>query len=259
MDTVVPESGVSCPNCGFGRGKASIECARCGIVFEKYRRAREDQSLPLQPQGHSTAPTGRGNILLDLFFHVPPETNPLAFGARALLLGLLTVWGLKLAFASIAGNGAGNSVLHYVNLPFHEAGHVLFKPFGPFVSSIGGTLGQLLMPLVCLLVLLLKTRDPFGAAVALWWLGENFIDIAPYIDDARSLSLPLLGGNYGDSSPYGFHDWEYILTEMDLLAFDHAMARASHLEGALLMAVAVAWGASYLFRQWPAVRSGSFR
>ena len=104
-------------------------------------------------------------------------------------------------------NYANESYMHLVNLPFHEAGHIFFRPFGSFMTSLGGTIGQLLMPLICLSVLLVKTRDTFGAAVTLWWFGQNFFDIAPYINDARSLSLPLVGGNFGHSSPYGFHDW----------------------------------------------------
>jgi hypothetical protein len=38
---------------------------------------------------------------------------------------------------------------------------------------------------------------PFGAAVAIWWAGENLIDVAPYINDARELKLVLLGGKTG--------------------------------------------------------------
>ncbi len=103
------------------------------------------------------------------------------------------IWGGKLVFAGIDSNAAGESLLHLVNLPFHEAGHVIFRPFGRFMTSLGGTLGQLLIPLVCLAILLLKSRDPFGAAVCLWWFGENFLDIAPYLNDARAGVLPLLG------------------------------------------------------------------
>jgi hypothetical protein len=106
----------------------------------------------------------------------------------------------------VASNAAGESFLNLINLPFREARHIFFLPFGEFVTSLRGTLGQLLMPLIATLVLLLQTRDPFGASVALWWFGENFFDIAPYINDARAGQLPLLGGKFGHSSPYGFHD-----------------------------------------------------
>jgi hypothetical protein len=161
----------------------------------------------------------------------------------------MIVWGGKLTFAVIESNAAGESWLHLVNLPFHEAGHVVFRPFGTFITSLGGTLGQLLMPLVCMAVLLLKTRDPFGGTVCFWWFGENFLDLAPYINDARDGVLPLVGGNYGHSSPYGFHDWEYLLTETGLLRYDHLLARVSHGLGSLIMTMAVAWAGWLLYRQ----------
>jgi len=162
---------------------------------------------------------------------------------------VLVIWGLNLIGSSVASNAVGQSFLHMINLPFHEAGHVFFRPFGEFFTSLGGTLGQLLMPLIAMLVLLFKTRDPFGASVALWWFGENFLDIAPYIHDARAGVLPLVGGNFGHSSPYGFHDWEYLLTETGFLHLDHQLAQASHLIGSLIMLLALAWGALLVYRQ----------
>jgi len=101
-----------------------------------------------------------------------------------------------------------------------------------------------------MVVFLIKTRDPFGASVTLWWFGENFIDIAPYINDARSLSLPLIGGNFGYSSPYGFHDWEFILNELGLSHLDHALAGISHFSGSILMTLAYIWGIYILYKQY---------
>lgn len=178
----------------------------------------------------------------------------MAVAAQAALLVALAIWGLALIGSSVESNAAGKSFLHLINLPFHEAGHVFFAPFGDFMQSLGGTLGQLLMPFAALLVLLLKTRDPFGAAVALWWLGENFLDIAPYINDARAGVLPLLGGNVGHAAPYGFHDWEYLLTETGLLHLDHQLAEASHTLGSLIMLLALGWGAAVLFQRVRATR-----
>jgi hypothetical protein len=184
-----------------------------------------------------------------LFLPAPVAHDPLASSVKAVLLAGLALWGLRLIGASVESNAAGASVLHLVNLPFHEAGHIFFRPFGEFMASLGGTLGQLLMPLIATLVLLLRTRDPFGASVGLWWFGQNFLDIAPYINDARAGQLPLLGGNFGHSSPYGFHDWEYILTETGLLHLDHGLAQASHAFGSLIMLLALGWGAVLLYRE----------
>ncbi|MBN2887029.1 MAG: hypothetical protein JXM75_10035 [Chromatiaceae bacterium] len=68
--------------------------------------------------------------------------------------------------------------------------------------------------------------------------------------------LPLIGGNTGQTSPYGFHDWEFLLTETDLLHLDRALGQASHLLGALLMLAALAWGAMLLVRQWRLLADG---
>ena len=192
----------------------------------------------------------RDNSLRRLLLSCPGEANIVLSIGRALILLGMIAWGIKLIFAGIASNASGESPLHLVNLPFHEAGHVIFRPLGQFLTSLGGTLGQLLVPLLCMATLLLKTRDPFGAAVCFWWFGENFLDIAPYMNDARAGQLPLLGGNFGHSSPYGFHDWEYLLTETGLLRYDHVLAGFSHTVGSLMMMLAVAWAGYLLYRQF---------
>jgi hypothetical protein len=168
-------------------------------------------------------------------------------------LFLLSAWSLKFIFASVASNAVGESFLHMVNLVFHEAGHVIFSPFGRFVGTLGGTLGQLLMPTVCLAVLLVRTRDAFGAAVAQWWLAESFMDIAPYINDARALDLILLGGLTGKDVE-GYHDWEVILRKMGLLSMDHILAHASQIIGILLMVSALMWAGANVWIQFSAWR-----
>lgn len=186
----------------------------------------------------------------DLFFHVPERVNPLAFIGRSLLFLIIVIWGIKFICAPMGSyHDASTSFMHMINLPFHEAGHVIFRPFPPLMTSFGGTLAQMLVPLICLFTFLFKSKDPFGASVALWWFGENFLDIAPYIDDARSLTLPLIGGNFGYSSPYGFHDWEFILTELNMLRYDHSIAKTCLWIGAIVMILSFLWGGFVLFMQ----------
>jgi hypothetical protein len=93
-------------------------------------------------------------------------------------------------------------------------------------------------------------QNPFAAAVCFWWLGENFLDLAPYVNDARAGNLPLLGGNFGHSSPYGFHDWEYLLTEIGLIRHDHTLANLSFFVGSLIMIFALIWGGILLYHQY---------
>ncbi len=189
-------------------------------------------------------------MIKDLLFYTKPETSPVIFIGRILFFLLILVWGLIFIFSPQEANKAGESLWHYVNLPFHEAGHIIFRPLGKFIAALGGSLGQLLMPLVCLIVFLIKTRDTFAASFALWWLGENFMDLAPYINDARTLTLPLLGGNTGQTAPYGFHDWEFILKESGLIGCDRFLAVCSNITGIVLMIISFAWGGYLLFQQY---------
>ena len=242
---------MQCPKCGFDTVPQGTECPRCGIIFAKYVKTRDQKPKVIvhETQGTTDA-AGHWEFTKKLLFHVKPEDNPLIFAGRIFTFILLLIWSMKFIFTPMQSHYAMDSFWHLVNLPFHEAGHIFFRPFGRFMTSLGGSLGQLLMPLVCLVVLLIKTRDTFGAAFALWWFGENFLDLAPYINDARSLSLPLLGGNIGRTSPYGFHDWEFILKESGWLEYDHLLANFAHKLGCILMIFALVWAAYFLYKQY---------
>ena len=174
--------------------------------------------------------------------------SPFNYSGRLLLFFILLAWGGKFILSPLESNYAGESFLHLVNLPFHEAGHVFFMPFGRFMMVLGGTLGQILMPLICVATFLVKTRDSFAASVALWWTAENFMDIAPYINDARALELMLLGGVTGQEVEG--HDWEYLLGSFGWLRYDHVLAHLAQWFGITLMALALLWGGVLLVRQY---------
>ncbi len=237
---------MKCPACGFEPGSEQKECPRCGLIFSRYKQRRSENQDKDGAQGQAD-PVGReadsrdDSLISSLLFYVKPRVDSVDFVSRLSFAALMAVWGMVLMFTARDGDGGGFGFWHLVNLPFHEAGHVLFRPFGHFLMSLGGTLGQLAMPLVCMAVFLVKTRDTFAAGFCLWWLGVNFMDLAPYIGDARSLTLPLIGGNVGSSSPYGFHDWEYLLTETGLLAYDTTLAHLSFITGIVLMIAACLW------------------
>lgn len=240
-----------CPKCKFGQDDQHTECPRCGIVFAKYRQLHDAGPCAQRVMQEGEGDEGGLFSFLDrLLFCVEPGVNPLFFWGRVVVFLIILIWGWRFMLAPLESNYAGRSFMHLVNLPFHEAGHILFRPFGAVIRSLGGSLAQLLMPLICLLTLLIKTRDPFGAAVCLWWFSENFMDIAPYINDARSLTMPLLGGNTGLTSPYGFHDWEFILTELGLLKYDRILAQVINNTGIFLMLAALAWAGCLLFIQY---------
>jgi hypothetical protein len=165
-------------------------------------------------------------------------------GALWLILAWLT---LRFATHSVVSNYAGESFLHIVNLVFHEAGHVLFGFLPRFFVVLGGSAMQVLVPLACL-VAFWRRGDRFGTAVAAWWAGQNLVDLAPYINDARDLQLVLLGGRTG--AEVEGHDWEYLLGVLRLMPWDHTLARFAHLVGVLVMVGALTWAALELRRQY---------
>ena len=246
---------IKCPKCSFQPGIQTEECPRCGIIFRKYTNFIKNSSpgVPLKSQTE-TDKIDKASLVKDLFLYVKPDANPLILGARTLFFIIMLIWGLNFILKPMDSGYAMGSFWHLVNLPFHEAGHLVFQPFGRFMTSLGGSLSQLTIPLLCMAAFLLKARDTFGAAFALWWFGENFMDLAPYINDARSLTMPLLGGNTGRTSPYGFHDWEFILKESGLAHYDHALAHFAHRLGTILMIFALVWGGYILYKQYKSLK-----
>jgi hypothetical protein len=148
--------------------------------------------------------------------------------ARRVLSILLLFYGIY----SLSKPGEG-SLLDGVNLAIHETGHIVFGPFGEFIGFAGGTIMQLLFPVV-FVVYFLRRGDRHSASVALWWVGQNCGNVATYIADARAQELPLVGG--------GEHDWFYLLSATGLLERDLRIAHAVRLIGWLLVIGATAWG-----------------
>jgi hypothetical protein len=235
----------ACPKCRTEVNGLAAECLKCGIVFAKYRPPALGTGR-LRARSF-TEPAWR-KAARQWLIESDTTTDSLTFYGRALLWIVLVGWGLKFTVTPLETNYTGESFLHLVNLPFHEAGHVLFMPFGRFLMILGGSLGQVLMPFICLIALLVQTRDPFGASVALWWTAESIMDVAPYINDARALDLLLLGGVTGKETDG--HDWNNILTMLGWLEYDHRLAHLAYHVGTFLMLVSVVWGAALLRRQW---------
>ncbi|MCE5312743.1 MAG: hypothetical protein LLF86_06275 [Nitrospiraceae bacterium] len=120
----------------------------------------------------------------------------------------------------------------YVNLPFHEFGHLFFAPFGETLSMLGGTIMQCAIPFGIMLNFLYRA-EPAGFAFSGFWLGENFLNISVYVADARKMELPLVGG--------GEHDWNILLSKFGLLNSDAFIARLLSTSGWIVMICFVAW------------------
>ena len=128
-------------------------------------------------------------------------------------------------------------ILDSFNLLVHEAGHVVFSPFGHTVYFMGGSLLQCIMP-AAFCFSFWRTRQPAGVAVSGIWLGENFLYVARYIADAQVMALPLLGD--------GLHDWNTLLRGTFLLRHCRKLGSVLTLLGwAVMIASAVWYGRLY--------------
>jgi hypothetical protein len=243
-----------CPKCGFKQTEGNNECNRCGIIFSKYHATKEAAAGPsVRTAGSVRLERERSSpdlwsSLAYLVFRVDEDVNVFCFGGRVTVYVFLLFYFLRYLFTSLELAYNVMPFMHLINLPFHEAGHIIFSPFGRFIMFFGGTLGQLLIPLICAVALLLTYGQNFGAAACLWWVGQNFLDVAPYINDARALNLILLGGVTGKETDG--HDWENILRTLGWLKHDHLLAKLAYTTGLLLMILALAWGGFLLYRQF---------
>ena len=123
-------------------------------------------------------------------------------------------------------------LIDHANLLFHEAGHPIVGIFSERLEPYGGTVGQLVFPVV-LAVSFWKKRQPLQFAAATIWFFENFLNIARYMADSRALELPLVGG--------GEHDWNEILFRWNVLAFDTQIAGAVEVVGWIGISSACLW------------------
>lgn len=225
---------MQCPKCLTTCADGAAECPRCRVVFAKI--AQRSSVIPDDPLPAVEDPP-----------RVAAPADPLrgiALSGRIALLALLVWWTWQFARAPM-GAVAMESVLHLPNLVFHEAGHVILGIFGRFMSVLGGSLFQLIVPVV-LAGAFIRQREWFGAAVCVWWAGQNLVDLAPYIADARALRLVLLGGKTG--AEVEGHDWEYLLSAMGWMHLDRTLGLAAHRLGLAVMIASLVWGVSALRR-----------
>ncbi len=149
---------------------------------------------------------------------------------RPALFGWLVFYALFLVHARTDADGF--LLLDHVNLIVHEAGHFFFSWFGFTLSILGGTLGELLVPLL-LGLYFRRQRHTTAVAFCAFWFFENFPYIGRYMADARRLSLPLVGA--------GDHDWEILFGQWGLLHLDQRIGGVVTALGWAGMLATVAW------------------
>lgn len=143
------------------------------------------------------------------------------------------------------------AAISWVDLFIHEAGHFVFGFFGRFVNILGGTIMQLVLPLVSGVVLF--RRSILVAPFALFWLGENFVNVSIYARDATRMKLRLI-------SPSATHDWNYLLGQLNVLDSTDSIANGLFYTGLFLCSAAIAYGtiqSFQLYRAKPSPREPS--
>lgn len=229
-----------CPKCGAAVEHDAKDCVRCGVVFAKFelRKAEEAEAAAFPvPQPMAPAAAMR---------NYDPDRGAqsvMVWWGRAIFLALLVFWTFSLGRQPM--RSAGDSFLHLPNLIFHEAGHFIFAPLGRFMTVLGGSLTQCLVPVI-FGVAFARQRQWFAVAVMTWWFGENLMDLAPYIADARALRLVLLGGKTG--AEVEGHDWEYILNALGIAHHDITIGTWAFRLGLFLMVGSLAAAAYTLFK-----------
>jgi hypothetical protein len=136
-------------------------------------------------------------------------------------------------------NRTGFLFLDYANLIIHEGGHFFFSWFGETIHIFGGTLGELIVPLLCATYFFFQ-RETIGFAFCIFWFFENFPYIGAYMADARTSVLPLVGSDESD--------WTILFTQWGLLAQDQKIGGIMRTLGHLGMLATIAWLA-YRLRQ----------
>jgi hypothetical protein len=136
------------------------------------------------------------------------------------------------------------SLFGALNLGLHEAGHLLFSWTGRFLAVAGGTLLQLLAPVLSA-VMFSRQPDYFALPICGAWLATNLYNVATYLGDARAMELPLV--TVGDAEAV-IHDWNYLLGAMGLLRL-HAFLAG----GVRVLAFVLLWG-SLAVAVWMLVR-----
>lgn len=127
------------------------------------------------------------------------------------------------------------------HLVMHEAGHILFMPLGQFMTIAGGSLFQILVPLIFALYFFRQGKQ-FSGALLLFLMGESMVNVSVYASDAVAMQLPLLGGD--DS----IHDWNWMLDELGLLGRTREIAGGIRAAGVLAILFAAACSFLYARR-----------
>ena len=236
-----------CPKCGHKPPQpmpGNAACPACGIYMFKWV---QPSRAPVKTVTDDESFDGEEGGFIASLFQPLDKMNEMTFYGRCAVLALLVIWSWFLFGYDYRTGEIGSSFMHNILLPIHEAGHVLFRPFGEFMMVLGGSLFQLIFPFAIGVAFILKNRDNFGAAIGLWWASVSLVDLSPYIYDALHPQLTLVGGGTGAED--GPHDWIYLLITLHQIENAQRWGAVAHVCGGLAMLGALVWGMTILLKQ----------
>ncbi len=153
---------------------------------------------------------------------------------------------------AVGKQGGDFLLLDSGNLVIHEAGHPLFGHFGDFLGVAGGSILQVLVPLLLALAFHVR-RQPVGYALFLLIMFENFLYVARYMADARAQAGSYVaigvGAMEGLEDPM-MHDWYNLFSRFGVLPYDTRIAAIVFKIGWAGMIATVAWFGWRAFRSW---------
>lgn len=158
---------------------------------------------------------------------------------KLVFAGLMAVYFVWIALTPMEG-----SFLDMVDLPIHETGHLLFRPFGEFMMIAGGSLFQVIVPAVFVGYFVWHGKY-YSAAIVLFWVGQSIVNVYIYAADAVVMQLVLTSGMTGSEG--GFHDWNYMLTRLGLIDSTKTVAGIIRAVGSLTIITAVVLSIYYSF------------
>jgi hypothetical protein len=155
---------------------------------------------------------------------------------------------LSLYFLWIAYDPMQGSFLDTVDLPIHETGHLLFRIFGEFMMIAGGSLFQVILPLVFVGYFVWQ-KSYYSAAIVMLWVGQSILNVWVYASDAVVMQLVLTSGFTGAEG--SFHDWNYMLERLGLLGSTKTVAGIIRFVGTVTIIVSSVWAVYFSFLPTP--------
>lgn len=118
-----------------------------------------------------------------------------------------------------------------VNLLIHEAGHFVFAFLGQVMMVLGGSIFQVLVPLI-FTVYFFYSEQYFSSSLSLFWVGQNIMAVSVYAGDAQARILPLLTGDFDG------HDWYYLLSHFNFLSQTEIISKIIYFIGLAVLILA---------------------